>query len=84
MYIIPYSRLRCVCAQWYSAFCDPWPVAQQALLSMGFSWQEYWCGLTFPSPGDLPNPGIEHASPMSPALWVDIYPLSYQGSQIKI
>ena len=35
---------------------------------MGFSWQEFWSGLPFPSPGDLPNPGIKPASPLSPAL----------------
>ena len=45
-----------------------WTVAHQAPLSMEFSRQEYWSGLPFPSPGDLPNPGIE---PMSPALQVD-------------
>ena len=43
---------------------------------MGFSRQEYWSGLLFPSPGDLPNPGIE---PGSPALQVDSLPLSHQG-----
>ena len=37
----------------------PWTVARQAPLSMGFSRQEYWSGLPFPSPGDLPNPGIK-------------------------
>ena len=42
-----------------------WTVAPQAPLSMGFSRQEYWSGLPFPSPGDLPDPGIE---PRSPAL----------------
>ena len=42
-----------------------WPIAHQAPLSMGFSREEYWSGLPFPSPGDLPKPGIE---PMSPAL----------------
>ena len=36
---------------------SPWTVARQAPLSMGFSKQEYWSGLPFPSPGDLPNPG---------------------------
>ena len=41
----------------------PWTVAHQAPLSMGFSRQEYWSGLPFPSPGDLPNPGIELGSP---------------------
>ena len=46
-------------------FATPWTVAYQAPLSMGFSRQEYWGGLPFPSPGDLPNPGIE---PRSPAL----------------
>ena len=43
----------------------PWTVAHHAPLSMGFSRQEHWSGLPFPSPGDLPDPGIE---PMSPAL----------------
>ena len=46
-------------------FATPWAVAYQAPLSMGFSRQEYWSGLPFPSPGDLPDPGIE---PRSPAL----------------
>ena len=41
----------------------PWTVACQAPLSMGFSWQECWSGLPFPSPGDLPEPGIELRSP---------------------
>ena len=44
-------------------FATPWTVACQAPLSMGFSRQESWSGLSFPSPGDLPNPGIEFASP---------------------
>ena len=48
--------------------CNPWTVAHQAPLSMGFSRQEYWSGLPFPSPGDLPNPGIE---PRSPTLQAD-------------
>ena len=43
-------------------------VAHQSLLSMGFSRQEYWGGLPFPAPGDLPDPGIEAMSPISPAL----------------
>ena len=46
-------------------FVTPWTAACQAPLSMGFSRQQYWSGLPFPSPGDLPNPGIE---PMSLAL----------------
>ena len=46
----------------------PWTVVYQASLSMGFSRQEYWSGLPFPSPGDLPDPGIK---PRSPALQAD-------------
>ena len=49
-------------------FVTPWTVAHQASLSMRFSRQEYWSGLPFPSPGDLPAPGIELASLVSPAL----------------
>ena len=45
-----------------------WTVAHQAPLSMGVSRQEYWSGLPFPSPGYLPNPGIEPVSPVSSAL----------------
>ena len=44
-------------------FVTPWTVAYQASLSMGFSRQKCWGGLPFPSPGDLPNPGIEPGSP---------------------
>ena len=44
-------------------FATPWTVAYQAPLSMRFSRQEYWSGLPFPSPGDLPDPGIELRSP---------------------
>ena len=49
-------------------FVTLWAVAHQASLSMGFSRQEYWRGLPCPSPGDLPKPGIEPASLLSPAL----------------
>ena len=54
-------------------------VAQQAPLSMGFSRQESWSGLSCPPPGDLPNPGIEPASPLLSALQADSLPLSHQG-----
>ena len=47
------------------ALATPWSVVYQAPLAMGFSRQESWSGLPFPSPGDLPDPGIE---PVSPAL----------------
>ena len=56
-----------------------WTVARQSPLSMGFSRQEYWSGLPFPSPGDLPDPGIE---PGSLALQADSYRLSYEGSPL--
>ena len=58
----------------------PWTVAHWASLSMEFSRQDYWSGLPFPPPGDLPNPGIKPASPGSPTLQADVLPLSYQGS----
>ena len=45
-------------------FTTPWTVAYQAPPSMGFSRQEYWSGLPFSSPGDLPDPGIEPGSPV--------------------
>ena len=53
------------CVQLYATL---WIVAHQALLSMGFSRQEYWTGLPCPPPGNLLNPGIEPISLMSPAL----------------
>ena len=49
-------------------FVTPWTVAYQAPLSIGFSRQEYWRRLPFPSPGDLPDPGIKAVSLMSPSL----------------
>ena len=57
----------CVCLV-VSSSATPWTVAFQASLSMGFSRLEHWSGLPFPSPGDLPDPGIK---PSSPALQVD-------------
>ena len=58
-------------AQSCPTLATPWTVAYQALLYMGFSRQEYCSGLPFPSPGDLPDPGIE---PRSPALQADSSP----------
>ena len=55
-------------AQSCPTLCDLWTVAHQAPPSMGFSRQEYWSGLPFPSPGDLPDPGI---GPRSPTLQAD-------------
>ena len=57
-------------------FGTPWTVAHQAPPSMEFSRQEYWSGLPFSSPGDLPDPGIE---PGSPTLRVDTLPSEPPG-----
>ena len=62
-------------------FATPWTVACQAPQSMEFSRQEYWIGLPFPPPGDLPNPGIE---PGSPALPADALPSEPPGSSAQI
>ncbi|CAI9153954.1 unnamed protein product [Rangifer tarandus platyrhynchus] len=59
----------------------PWIVAPQASLSMGFPRHEYWSGLLCPSPGDLPDPGVE---PGSRALQADSLPLRHQGSPYVI
>ena len=61
----------CTCAQLPSRiqlFVTPWTVAHQALLSMGFSRQEYWSGLPRFPPGDLPDPGIKPVSSVAPTL----------------
>ena len=79
----------CVCAkllQLCLTLFDPmdYIIACQALLSMGFSWQEYWGGLLCPSLGDLPDPGIEPTSPAAPALPVDSVPLSHWGGPYSV
>ena len=61
-------------------FATPWSVACQAPLSMEFSRQEYWSGLPRPSPGNLPDPGIE---PRSPTLQADSLPSEPPGKPIK-
>ena len=65
---LPWSRVQ--------LFVTAWTATRQAPLSMGFSRQGYWSGLVFPSPGDLPNPGIE---PGFPALQVDSLPSEPTG-----
>ena len=67
-------------AQSCPTLCDPWTVAHQAPPSMGFSRQEYWSGLPFPSPGDLPDPGIK---PRSPTLQADALTSAPPGEWIK-
>ena len=70
----------CVCAQLlrHVQLYDPMVIAHQAPLSMEFSRQEHWSGLPFPSPGDIPNPGIKT---LSPALQVGSLPLSHLGNR---
>ena len=62
-------------------FVTPWTVAYQAPLSMEFSRQEYWRGLPFPSPGDLPNPRME---PGSPTLQADTLPSEPPGKPCEV
>ena len=62
------------------ALCDPMDCMCQAPLCMGFFRQEYWTGLPFPSPGDLPTPGIKSMSPVSPAWQGNSLPLRQLGS----
>ena len=83
-----YTKLKCICCvrKWKKVkslsrvrlFVTPWTVAYQDPLSMGFSRQEYWRGLPFPSPGDLPDPGVE---PRSPALQADSLPSEPPGTE---
>ena len=63
-----------------NSFVNPWTVAHQSPLSMGFLKQAYWSGLPFPSSGALPDPAVEPMSLMSPALAGDSLPLSHLGS----
>ena len=61
-------------------FATPWTVACQASLSMGFPRQEYWRRFPFPPSGDLPCPGIEPTSPVSPALGGEFFTTGHLGS----
>ena len=61
-----------------------WTAAYQAPPSMGFSREEYWSGVPFPSPEDLPDPGVVSASLMSPMLQADSLSLSHQGITVVI
>ena len=62
----------------------PWTVARQAPLSMRFPRQEYWSGLPFPSPGDLPNPGTEPTSPALAGRFFNTEPLGKPRGYIEI
>ena len=63
---------------------SPWTVARQTSLSMGFSRQEYWNGLPYPSPGDLPNPGIKPVSPAALALASRFFTAEPPGKPMSI
>ena len=69
------------CSVMSSSFVTPWTIDHQAPLSMGFSKQEYWSGLPFPSPGDLPDPGIKSGSP---AWQADFLPSKPPGKPLMI
>ena len=71
-----FQKSKVLVAQSSLILCDPMDCSPQALLSMKFSRQGYWSGLPFPSPGDLPNPGIK---PRSAALQADSLPTELQG-----
>ena len=71
---IPHTGHMCTLSR-VRLFATPWTVAHEAPLSMGFPRQEYWSGLPFPSPGDLPDPGMEPTSPVAPALQANSLPL---------
>ena len=74
--MMPFYGDVCVLVSHVWLFATPWTIAHQAPLSVEFCRQEYWSGLPFPSPGDLPNPGIK---PGSPALQVDSSPSEPPG-----
>ena len=63
-------------------FATPWTIACQAPLSMGRSKQEYWSGLPFPPPGNLPNTGVKPASLVSPALASRFFTAESLGSPL--
>ena len=74
----------CLVATLCPTLATPWTVASQAPLSMRFPRQEYWSGLSFPSPGDLPNPGMEPESPaLSGGLFTTEPPGKLRSSKLK-
>ena len=69
---------------WVRRFVGLWAAAHQAPLSIGFSRQEYWSRLPFPSPGDLPDPGTEPTSAVSPALQADSFTTEPPGKHFLL
>ena len=78
MYVLCTQLLSCV-----QLFCDPMDCSLPSPPSMGFPRQEYWSGLPFPPPGDLPDPGIELMSPAPPALQAGSLPLSHLETMLS-
>ena len=81
IYIYMYICCFCLVTRSHPTLWPPWTVAHQAPLFMGFPRGEYWRGLPFPSPGDLPNPGIK---PASSALQAESLPLSQHGNWLAL
>jgi len=80
MQTVPFTNNLCESLSHVQLLATPWIAADEAPLSMGFSRQEYWSGLPFPSPGNLPDPGIE---PGSLALQADSLPAELPGKPRK-
>ena len=82
--VITWSMNECQLLSHVQLFATPWTVACQDPLTMGFSRQEYWSGLPFPAPGDLPDPGIESGSPaLQTVTWWDSYLLCMRHGVVK-
>ena len=80
-FLLPCMKVKSECevAQWCPTLSDPMDCSLPGSSVQGISQQEYWSGLPFPSPGDLPNSGIESMSPVSPAL-AGFLPLDHMGN----
>ena len=79
----PLVAISCVSCAQSRLFVTPWTVSCRVPLSMGFARQAYWSGLPFPTAGDLPNPGMEPASPGPLALQADSLPPELSGKPIQ-
>ena len=73
----------CVCCAQSCPHCDPMDCSPPGSPIRGFFRQGYWSGLPFPPPGDLPDPGLKPASPLSPALQVDSLPTEPPGRPLS-
>ena len=82
--LLPNTLLACLVLNHVWLFATPWTVAGQPPLSMEFSRQEYWNRLPFPTTGDVPNPGIEPASLVSPALLGGFFSTGPPGKSLPI